>query len=144
MNRSSKWLRFMLAAFVANGLGPFGLKIMVEMGLSERYRYQYLLWWYVGCLVLSLAVFVATDCRIHFQKLVIAFGVGMGSFGAQFFSLLALEQKVPGYIVFPLATGGSLVLVAAAGVLLFKEKIGGYGIAGIVTGVLALVLLSLD
>lgn len=67
----------------------------------------------------------------------------MASFGAQFSSFLALEQKVPGYIVFPLATGGSLVLVAAAGVLLFRERIGGYGIAGIMTGVLALLLLSL-
>lgn len=142
MNRSSTWLRFMLVAYVANGLGPFGLKIMVEIGLSERYHYQYLLWWYVGCLGFSLAAFLATGCRIHARELVIAFGVGAGSFGGQFFSLLALEQKMPGYIVFPITTGGSLVLVAAAGVLLFKERIGGYGIAGIMTGIVALVLLS--
>lgn len=43
MNRTSTWLRLMLIAFVANGLGPFGLKIMAEKGLSERYHYQYLL-----------------------------------------------------------------------------------------------------
>jgi len=56
---------------------------------------------------------------------------------------LALERNVPGYIVFPVTTGGNLFLVAAAGVLLFKERMGPYGIAGILTGILSLILLSL-
>jgi drug/metabolite transporter (DMT)-like permease len=56
---------------------------------------------------------------------------------------MALENGVPGYIVFPVTTGGNLFLVAAAGVFLFRERIGRYGVAGIVAGVLALVLLSL-
>ena len=143
MNRSSTWLRLMMIAFVANGLGPFGLKMMAEKGLSERYHYQYLLWWYAGGLAFGLAAFLATRGRFHGRELAIAFGIGMGSFGGQLFSLLALEQKVPGYIVFPITTGGNLFLVAAAGVLLFREKIGPYGVAGILTGMLSLVLLSL-
>jgi multidrug transporter EmrE-like cation transporter len=36
----------------------------------------------------------------------------------------------------------NLFLVAVAGVLLFREKIGAYGIAGIVTGIVSLVLLA--
>jgi hypothetical protein len=144
MNRSSTWMRLMLIAFVTNGLGPFGLKIMAEKGLLEQYHYQYLLLWYAGSLVFSLASFLATGGRFQVRELVIAFGIGVGSFGGQLFSLLALEQKVPGYIVFPITTGGNLFLVAAAGVFLFKEKIGRYGVAGIVTGILSLVLLSLS
>ena len=143
MNRSSIWLRLMLAAYLANGLGPFGLKIMIEKGLSERYHYQYLLWWYAGGLVFSLAAFLATGSRFYVRELVMAFGIGVGSFGGQLFSLLALEQRVPGYIVFPITTGGNLFLVAAAGVLLFRERIGRFGVAGILTGILSLVLLSL-
>jgi drug/metabolite transporter (DMT)-like permease len=144
MNRSSTWMRLMLIAFVTNGLGPFGLKIMAEKGLLEQYHYQYLLLWYAGSLVFSLASFLAIGGRFQMRELVIAFGIGVGSFGGQLFSLLALEQNVPGYIVFPLTTGGNLFLVAAAGVFLFKEKIGRYGVAGIVTGILSLVLLSLS
>jgi multidrug transporter EmrE-like cation transporter len=67
----------------------------------------------------------------------------MASFGGQLFSLLALERNVPGYVVFPMTTGGNLFLVAAAGVFLFRERVGGYGIAGILTGILSLILLSL-
>ncbi len=143
MSRSSPWLRLMLIAFVANGLGPFGLKIMAEKGLSEKYHYQYLLLWYAGGLLFGLAWFLATRGKFQAQEIVMAFGIGCGSFGGQLFSLLALERNVPGYIVFPMTTGGNLFLVAAAGVFFFREKIGPYGIAGVLTGILSLVLLSL-
>jgi hypothetical protein len=143
MSTQSQWLRLMLIAFVANGLGPFGLKIMAEKGISDRYHYQYLLLWYAGGLAFALAVFLAGKSRFRVLEVIMAFGLGVGSFGGQLLSLLALEQGVPGYIVFPVTTGGNLFLVAAAGVLIFREKIGPYGKAGILTGVLSLVLLSL-
>ena len=143
MNRSSTWLRLMLIAFVANGLGPFGLKVMAEKGISEQYHYQYLVLWYAGGLLFGLAWFLATRGRFRAQELGMAFGIAMGSFGGQLFSLLALERNVPGYVVFPMTTGGNLFLVAAAGIFLFREKVGPYGIAGILTGILSLVLLSL-
>ncbi len=72
-----------------------------------------------------------------------ALGIGVGSFGGQLISLLALEQKVPGYIVFPITTGGNLFLVTAAGVLMFRERIDRFGVVGILTGILSFVLLSL-
>jgi drug/metabolite transporter (DMT)-like permease len=143
MNQSSRWLRLMLIAFVANGLGPFGLKIMTEKGLSETYHYQYLVLWYGGGLVFGLVSSLATRTRFELRDVVTALGIGAGSFGGQLFSLLALEQRVPGYIVFPMTTGGNLFLVAAAGVLLFRERIGPYGVAGIFIGIVSLVLLSL-
>jgi multidrug transporter EmrE-like cation transporter len=143
MTRTSTWLRLMFIAFLANGLGPFGLKILAERGLAERYHYQYLLAWYAGGLIFGLASLGSDLTQIRWKELAVAFAIGAGSFGGQFFSLLALERNVPGYIVFPVTTGGNLFLVAAAGVLLFREKIGAYGIAGIVTGIVSLVLLAM-
>lgn len=144
MSDSSKWLRLMLLAFVANGFGPFGLKVIAQKGLSDHYRFQYLFSWYAGGLAFGLAAFLASRGRFMAKDLVMAIGIGAGSFGGQLFSVLALEQKVPGYIVFPITTGGNLFLVAAAGLVLFREKIGRYGVAGIVMGMLAIVLLSLS
>jgi glucose uptake protein GlcU len=144
MNRQFVWLRLMLIAFLANGLGPFGLKMMAEKGLSDRYHYQYLLWWYAGGLAFALTAFLITRSRFYSREIVFAFGIGIGSFAGQLFSLMALEQGVPGYIVFPITTGGNLFLVAAAGVLLFRERVGKYGIAGILIGALSLVLLSVS
>ena len=59
-------------------------------------------------MLFGLAWFLATRGRFRAQELVMAFGIGMGSFGGQLFSLLALERNVPGYIVFPMTTGGNL------------------------------------
>ena len=86
MRRSSPWLRFMAVAFVANGLGPFGLKIMAEKGLSETYHYQYLILWYAGGLFFGLIWFLATRGRFHARELVMSFGIGLASFGGQLFS----------------------------------------------------------
>jgi drug/metabolite transporter (DMT)-like permease len=143
MGDSSKWLRLMLLSFFANGLGPFGLKVLAEKGLAEKFHFQYLVWWYAGGLAFGFAALLISRSRIRLRDAVMAFGIGVGSFGGQLFSAMALEQKVPGYIVFPITTGGNLFLVAAAGVILFREKIGVYGIMGILTGIASLVLLSL-
>lgn len=143
MKGRQTWLRLMLVAFVANGLGPFGLKMLAEKGLSESYRYQYLLWWYAGGLLLALGAFLTARIRPQAREILFAAVMGFGSFAGQLFSSLALERNVPGHIVFPATTGGNLFLVAAAGVLLFREKVGPYGLAGILTGIASLVLLSL-
>jgi multidrug transporter EmrE-like cation transporter len=143
MSREGKWLRLMLVAFVANGLGPFGLKMMAAKGLSEAYHYQYLLWWYAGGLALGIVALAAMRSGLRAREVAFGCAVGIGSFGGQLFSSLALEQGVPGHIVFPATTGGNLFLVAAAGLLLFREKLGPYGIAGILTGIASLVLLGL-
>lgn len=142
MNRTGRWMRLMMIAYVMNGLGPFGLKVMAEKGLLQPYHFQYLLWWYAGSGILSFAGFLLEGGGFALRELTIAFGIGAASFGGQLFSLLALERGVPGYIVFPVTTGGNLFVVAAGGVLLYKERIGRYGIAGIAVGVLSLVLLS--
>lgn len=142
MNRTGHWMRLMMIAYVTNGLGPFGLKVMAEEGLLQRYHFQYLLWWYAGSGILSFFGFLMEGAGFAPRELAIAFGIGAASFGGQLFSLLALERGVPGYIVFPVTTGGNLFVVAAGGVLLYKERIGRYGIAGIAVGVLSLVLLS--
>jgi len=143
MNRSGQWMRLMMIAFVMNGLGPFGLKVMAEKGLLQPFHFQYLLWWYAGSGILSFAAFLLEGGGLAAREVAIAFGIGAASFGGQLFSLLALEKGVPGYIVFPITTGGNLFVVAAGGVLIYRERIGRYGMAGIVVGVLSLVLLSL-
>ena len=139
---SAAWMRLMLVAFVSNGVGPFGLKVLSERNLAS-FQPQYLLYWYVGGLSFALAAFVRTDFRIGPWEVLLGAAMGACSFSGQAFTGLALSHGIPGHIAFPLTTGGSLFLVAGAGILLFKEKVGKYGIAGMVIGILALVLLSL-
>jgi multidrug transporter EmrE-like cation transporter len=69
--------------------------------------------------------------------------MGGCSFAGQSFTALALAKGLPGHIAFPLTTGGSLFVVALAGLILFRERIGPYGLCGIVLGIAALVMLSI-
>ena len=50
------WLRLMTIAFFANGLGPFGLRILADKGLLAPYRLPYLAFWYAGGLAPSLTL----------------------------------------------------------------------------------------
>jgi drug/metabolite transporter (DMT)-like permease len=136
------WLRLMLVAFVANGLGPFGLKMLVERSLAERFHYHYLAIWCAAGFLLALAAFLRLRKRPSPKECGFAALMGLASFGGQLCTSLSLEHGVPGHIAFPITTGGSLFVVAAGGRVLFHERIGAYGIAGIISGIAALVLLS--
>jgi drug/metabolite transporter (DMT)-like permease len=142
MRDSTIWLRLMLVAFLTNGLGPFGLKVLSERGLSA-FQPQYLVAWYVGGLVFALIALGSGWSRLTRREVVLGAAMGLCSVGGQTFTGFALAREVPGHIVFPVTTGGSLFLVATAGMLIFHEKVGSYGLAGIALGILSLVMLSI-
>jgi multidrug transporter EmrE-like cation transporter len=139
---SGVWFRLMLVAFLANGIGPFGLKILSEQGLATRYQAQYLLYWYLGAFVFAIAAILRSRLRPFGREIWLGALMGACSLLGQAFTGLALSHSVPGHVAFPITTGGSLFLVATAGLLLFREKVGAYGIAGMVVGIAALVALS--
>lgn len=138
-----RWSRLMLIAFLANGLGPFGLKVLAEAGLADRFQFQYLVYWYFGGLLFAAATFVSRHRDLYAREVVLGALMGLASLGGQSFTGLALSHHLPGHIAFPMTTGGSLLIVAAAGLLLFRERVSAYGLAGIVLGIASLVTLSL-
>jgi len=136
------WLRFMLVAFVANGIGPFGLKVLQEEGLLEGHQMHYLVFWYLGGLLLAALASLASRSRFRASELFIGGGMGACSLGGQVATALALHT-VPGHAVFAVTTGGTLFVVSAAGILVFKEKVGKYGLAGIVLGIASILMLGM-
>jgi drug/metabolite transporter (DMT)-like permease len=54
------------------------------------------------------------------------------------------RYHVPGNVAFPISSGGSLFMVVIAGVALFRERLGFYGISGCAIGFLAILLLSVS
>ena len=115
---------------------------MTERGFGDAFQAQYLLYWYCGGLGFAIAALLKSGLRPTAREIGLGALMGACSLFGQAFTGLALSHGVPGHVAFPLTTGGSLFLVAAAGLLLFKERVGPYGIAGIVLGIVALVALS--
>ncbi len=142
MKRDSRlWLQLMLIAFVANGLGPFGLKILDEHHLAS-FQPQYLVYWYLGGAVFGALAFFRESREVRGREVALGAVMGLCSLGGQSFTGLALASGLPGHVVFPLTTGGSLFLVALAGIAVFKERVGRFGIAGISLGIISLIILS--
>ncbi|MGH9448960.1 MAG: hypothetical protein ACRD11_00295 [Terriglobia bacterium] len=137
------WLQLMAIALLTNGLGPFGLKILAERHLAHQYQYQYLVFWYLTAFVISSIVFLAGHSKPFKREILIGATMGLFSLLGQVGLVLALSSNVPGYLVFSLALGGSLFVVVAGGMVLFKERLKGYGIAGLVLGAAAIVILTL-
>jgi hypothetical protein len=131
----------MLLAFVTNGLGPFGLKILNERGLAS-YQSQYLVYWYLGGAIFGVLAFLGALRTVRTGEAALGAAMGLCSLSGQTFTGLALSHGLAGHVVFPLTTGGSLFLVAAAGIVVFRERVGPFGIAGIVLGILSLIMLS--
>jgi drug/metabolite transporter (DMT)-like permease len=139
---TNTWIRLMLVAFLANGLGPFGLRVLAAHGLAA-FQSQYLFFWYMGGFVFALVALLISRSGVNGREVLLGAVMGGCSFAGQSFTALALSKGLPGHIAFPLTTGGSLFLVALAGIVLFKERIGPYGLCGIILGVASLVMLSI-
>ena len=112
MTPHSRWLQLMLVAFVANGIGPFGLKILSEQGLATTYQAQYLLYWYLGAFVFARGGSSRSRLRPYGREIWLGALMGGCSLLGQSFTGLALSHGMPGHVVFPITTGGSLFLVA--------------------------------
>jgi multidrug transporter EmrE-like cation transporter len=137
------WLRAMLLASLLNGLSPFGLRILAGMGLAQQYTQVYLFYWYLAGFVFLAAWALVRRERVSSSALAVGSAMALCSVGGQVSMGMALAHGAPGNVVYPIAMGASICLVAAGGVLIFKEKVGLYGKLGILIGLLAAVLLSL-
>ena len=121
----SPWFRLMLIAFFANGFGPLGLKVLAARGLANAHELQYLFFWYLAGVAFASVFFFRRNFRVSRNEILLGALMGLCSLGGQFFTGMALAANVAGHVVFPVTTGGSLFLVAAAGILFFPNESGG-------------------
>ena len=135
------WIRMMMICFLTNGLGAFGLRIMQGMDHSD-FKFPYLMLWYWAGLVLAIIVFLMKKQRLTVSEVAVGAGLGLSSMVGQLGMSYALQYGIPGYIVFQVAPGGGLFLVVLVGIVFFKERVSGYGIAGIILGMTALAVLT--
>ena len=136
------WLRMMLICFVTNGLGAFGLRIMSGMGLSETFKFPYLMLWFWAGFILSAAIFFSKNRRFTKQEVLVGIGLASSAVLGQLGMALSLDHGIPGFVVFQVAPGGGLFFVVLVGILFFKERVSVYGVAGIVIGMAALGILT--
>jgi len=138
----SRWLPLMLLAFFCNGLGASSQKLLVEAGAGDYTWQFYVALYWSGFMLMSLLSF-RHEGWPNGRELATGMVMAVSSVAGNVALTLALAYHVPGSIAFPVGNGGSLTLVVLAGVLFFHEKVHRVGIAGIVCGIGAILVLLL-
>lgn len=139
-NMENKSLTGLILLMLAGGCADFMSKLFDELA-PKALENQFLLYIFVTALILCLAL-----CLIKGQrpgKWDIAFGLALGIpnyFSSRFF-LLSLET-VPATAAFPSFSVGTILMVAAAGVLFFRERLNGKKCLALLIILGALVLLN--
>jgi drug/metabolite transporter (DMT)-like permease len=138
----SKWLSLIMLAFVANGLAASSQKVLVELGDGDYAWQFYVVLYAAGAVVVAVANAVNTGFPNGREALISA-GMAVASVAGNICIVKALGMKVAGTIAYPVANGGSLFLVVLVGLLAFRERVNPVGIAGIVLGIAATLVLVL-
>jgi len=136
------WITAMLAAFLVNGICPFGLRVLAGRGLAQQYTAVYLVYWYLAGFAFGLLGLIKVRHRLSRANLIIGLIMAVASVGGQFFMGLALSKGVPGSVVYMLGMGASMCVVVLGGVLFFRERVGTLAKVGIIIGLVAAVLLG--
>lgn len=138
------WFLLMIVILLTNGMSSFGLKMLAGWQLPGGVKFPYLTVWYAAGLA-SLAVpMLFKGFRLGKKEAGLGALMAILSIAGQITMAMALDLRVPGNIVFPVAIGGSILIVAVAGWVFFNERISGLSAAGMVLGLVAVILLSVS
>jgi len=132
--------RLISAAFVFNGLTMVCTQAVGKVGLREFIPIV-LFFVYAVAGLMALVHMYQQRKPIEAKSVVIGALGGIGT-AVGLSANMAASAVLPGYIAFPIINGGTLLMVALVGKVVFRERIGPYGIAGIIAGACAIGLLS--
>lgn len=134
----SRWLVFILSAFVINGLHLIGQAMACRGG--GNYLPSYLFYLYLSATLFFLPGIIK---RRSFASKSLVFGVVgcVASLVGLAFTQKAL-QVAPEAIVFPIALSGPSVVGVALSRLLFKDRITFLGYLGVAVGIAGIVILA--
>ena len=136
------WFLLMVIILLTNGMSAFGLKVIAGWGLSGSVKFPYLTIWYAAGLASIGAPMVLKSVRLVRRELLWGALMAALSIAGQFAMAIALDLTVPGHIVFPIAIGGSMFIVALAGRFFLGERMNRFDVIGVSLGFLAVMLLG--
>ena len=134
-------LPMILLTILVVGFSQTSSKILVQTGLETQNNYFFLA-------IFTSASLLVTPLTYRNRKQIkptdAAYGIGVGTFNLlSNRTLLLALTTLPGAIVFPVSSAGSLLLVTIAAIILFKENVSKANIAGILLTLAAVVLINI-
>ena len=138
------WFLLMLVILVTNGMSAYGLKVISGWGLPATTKFPYLCIWYAGGMCGILLPMLLRGIKLGRKELLWGALMAALSLAGQVAMALALDAKVPGHVVFPIAIGGSIFVVALSGRVFFHERMNRLTLFGVGLGFVAVILLGIS
>ena len=136
-----KVIPMILVTIIVVGFSQLSSKILVQAGLESQNNFFFLS-------IFTSAAFLVSPLALRNRGSIVGkdglYGLGVGVFNvaSNRFLLMALTT-LPGAIVFPVSSAGSLLLVTISAIILFKEKVSRVNLVGIALTLIAVVLINL-
>ena len=135
----------LILAFLGNGLADSMAKVFEHVGTRDDDRIYIFLVFASACLIsagLAYIEYRKTSKKIILKELLAGIAVGVPNYFSSFFLLGSLE-RLPSFLVYPIFSTGTILLVMLVSTLLFRERPTRLQYIGIAMILMALVLLNL-
>lgn len=141
---NSKCFKFSLVLlFTFGGMSEFSNKIYQKYGIAE-YKSLFLFCIFTTAFFLSLLTLFASlkKKKPGFKEFLTGIAVGIPNLFSSYFLIAALGT-INSSVAYPVYSLGSIIVIAAGGVLIFKEKPKKIELAGIIIASMAILFLSI-
>jgi len=134
-------LRWLILLFLTDGLVMIpALVFRKELPSNETVPFQTVI--FVAAFFVTTLLYYVRRSRFETETLKWGALLGAANFGNYLFLVLALTA-LPGLVVYPVIAAGEVGLLAVAGVVLWKEKVGVRSWLGIALAIVAIILIQL-
>src|SRR5881296_349305 len=106
------YIRYMLLAFLTNGLGVFGLRILAGAGLGNVPPAHYLSLWYLSGCAVAAVVYLRKHDKPARREVIIGGLMALCSACGQLGIALSL-QNIDDIVVYPVTIGGDMLFIVA-------------------------------
>ena len=142
---SARWLLFVGASFLGNGMCSTVQK-MQQIAFEGAYTNEFMVL-ALGMLTVFFTVMgVILAPRESLEALKRSWGMGTihgGTNGILNYFVILLNGMMPASVIFPVISGGSLLLVCILSRLIFKEKLAKMQVVGVGIGILSIIFFNL-
>jgi drug/metabolite transporter (DMT)-like permease len=132
---------YLIALLIGIGIADFGMKIFEEE-FAGAGKSMFLFSIFGFSFLYTAAISLYKKVKPERTVLIRGMVLGIPNIFSSFFLIGALET-IPGYLTFPFVNIGVIVATGFFARILFKEKLNTYGILSILTGIIAIILMSI-
>lgn len=132
---------YLIAVLIFIGINDFGIKFFQLLrSSSEESFFVYII--FTTAFVTGIMVIIFRKIKIHKKDLYTGFSLGIPNVFSTIFLLGALSS-LPAMIVFPVINIGVILITTIAAYLIWKETLNKFGVAAVLVGTVAILLLWL-